>query len=450
MRRWKLPALLALALLVGAGLRFANVQDMEYKEDEEINFTQSQAIVASFPRLPATGMPSGVYIPNPGLSVWMFGAAAAASGAKTPTELERAVQVVSLLGICLILPFAFFFARPGRERELWLWAYALALVNPFLVLYHRKLWPQPFLPIFAIPMYMGFYRRDRRFGAAAWGLFSALLGQVHMAGFFVAAGLALWTLIRDRRGVRWSAWFGGSALGALPLLPWLKLALAAKRGGSITALSEPLQFKYWAFWITDTLGLHLGNPLGLSRGGALAQISDFNRYPLIGGEPTYLVALAHGAIVVLALALVLGAIVALYRRRPQGLLWELFKQYPRQLWGVLRHLPSRSSVISSTQLAGQGIFLVAGILLTVTCINIRRYYLCATFPFEAILLAAFALFAFGERRGRSWLAALWIAQAIVSACFVNYVHVNQGAPAGDYGDAYHVVMEKRRQHESRP
>jgi hypothetical protein len=447
-RRGKLGLALALALLTGAALRFANVADMEYKEDEEINFTASQAIVRDWPKLPPTGMPSGVYIPNPGLSVWMFGAAAAVSGAHTPPELERAVQVVSLLGICLILPFAFGFVGPGRERELWLWAFALALVNPFLIVYHRKLWPQPFLPLFSMLMLMGYWRRERSIGAFAWGFVGALLGQVHMAGFFVAGGLALWTGLFDRARPRWRAWFAGSALGTLPLIPWLSLALHAPRGGAIGAASEPLQLKYWVFWVTDAFGLHLGNPLGLSRGGVLAQIADFCRYPLWAGRPTYIVGAAHVALVALALGLACGAARALHLRS-QSLWWKALRARPRLVWDLTQRvgrLPGLASRISDTRFVGQALWFATGLLLTATFVNIRRYYLCATFPFEGIAFVAAAFYAFEAARARRWLLALWVAQAVVSAGFVYYVHVNQGAPAGDYGDAYHVVLRKRAGH----
>ena len=43
------------------------VQDMEYKEDEEYDFLQSQ--VKAWPSI---GMPSGVYVPNPGIASGCF------------------------------------------------------------------------------------------------------------------------------------------------------------------------------------------------------------------------------------------------------------------------------------------------------------------------------------------------------------------------------------------
>jgi 4-amino-4-deoxy-L-arabinose transferase-like glycosyltransferase len=72
---------------------------------------------------------------------------------------------------------------------------------------------------------------------------------------------------------------------------------------------------------------------------------------------------------------------------------------------------------------------------------IRRYYLLAVFPLELVWFARLAL---RGARGRAWLGALWGAQLAMSACFVYYVHVNQGSTQGDYGDAYHLIMKKRK------
>src|SRR6185437_1425395 len=214
---WK--AFLILSFVAGILLRTVYVRDMEYKEDEQYNYTQSQLIGTTEP-WPAYGIASGVYIPNPGMSIWVFAALAKVTRAHTPTQLCRAVQVFALLGICLLLILVFRYIPP-YEREPWLWAFALAMVNPLTLLYQRKLWPEPFLPVFSVLTLMGWWKRDKKFGALAWGFIGAIIGQIHMSGFFFAAGFVLWTLLFDRRSARWKYWFVGSVLGSLTLLPWL-------------------------------------------------------------------------------------------------------------------------------------------------------------------------------------------------------------------------------------
>jgi hypothetical protein len=42
--------------------------------------------------------------------------------------------------------------------------------------------------------------------------------------------------------------------------------------------------------------------------------------------------------------------------------------------------------------------------------------------------------------GKILLSALWAAQFFISANFVGYIHVNEGAVQGDYGKAYHLIV----------
>jgi hypothetical protein len=430
-RRWQL--FLGLSLLAGIVLRLIFVDDMEYKEDEEYNFTQSQ--IAAWPWV---GMPSGVYVPNPGMSVWAFRWLAILFRARTPTGLARAVQVFALLGIALLLPFALKVLRPGEDRRPWLWAMALALVNPFAVFYQRKLWPEPMLPA-------GWWRRELWLGAFAWGLVGAWLGQIHMSGFFYAAGLLIATLAFQsgsvpRARARWGAWLAGSVLGALPLIPWAQYWLSHPVHESISrGWEEIVQLKFWVFWATDPLGLHLGNTLGINRGpSGWDQISDFVRYPLVAGHATYLCGLAHGVAAVAA----------------GWILVPAFARFVRSLAARARggRSPLEAPATPRTELriALWGGLWGFGLLLTATAIMIRRYYLMVSFPLEFAWLACLALGVSRSGTTQSsagatrWLGTLWVAQLFISACFVGYIHVNEGSPTGDYGDAYHVVMSKRK------
>jgi hypothetical protein len=425
-RNWKL--FLALAVFAGFLLRLLFVDDMEYKEDEEYNFTQSVR-----DGWPWVGMPSGVYVPNPGMSVWAFRALALVTRSTTPTQLAHAVQLFALLGICLLLPFALRILSPREDHRPWLWAMALALVNPFAVFYQRKLWPEPLLPVFSVLMLAGWWRRERWLGAFIWGLIGAWLGQIHMSGFFFAAGFPLVTILFrstqvSRARVRWGAWFLGSCLGALPLIPWAQYALEHPVHEAISrGWGEVLQFKFWVFWATNPLGLHLGNPLGILRGPTgWDQISDFVRYPLIAGQATYLCGLAHAVAAIAAAAILLPGFKRWIKRLG-----------PRAL--VRLHAPRPE--VSLALIAGIWGF---GLLLTASSVMIRRYYLMVSFPLEFIWLARLALGSYDPIRAQRLLATLWVSQLFISACFVGYIHVNEGAPQGDYGDAYHVVKSKKR------
>ncbi len=446
-RGWQ--ALILVSLVAGALLRLLHVQDMEYKEDEEYNFTQTQlqgALGARGGPWPWFGMPSGVYIPNPGMSVWVFTALARISGATTPTELCTALQVFAWIGIALLIPFALKVLREHEDREPWLWALCLALVNPFAVFYQRKLWPEPFLPFFSTIMLAGWWKRDRAVGAFAWGAVGACLGQIHMSGFFFAFGFLLVTLLLPsseipRSKVHWRAWFVGSCIGALPLIPWVIHILQHPNHETIAhGWGEIIQGRFWVFWATNPTGLHLGNPLGLLRGQSnFAQISDFVRYPIIRGHATYLNAAAH--------ALALMTCLWIFWRGASRCASEFRSG---RLQGLRHWLLKPRSDLALAIIAGLWGF---GVPLTASSVNIRRYYLMVSFPLEFLWLARLALGEFtavsSRLLARQALATLWASQLFMSACFVNYVHVNEGATSGDYGEAYHVIMKRREEQKAK-
>lgn len=439
-RRWWY--FLSFAFFAGIVLRMLFVQDMEYKEDEEYNFTQTQLIGVSQP-WPWYGIPSGVYLVNPGMSIWVFTVLAKLFGIHQPTSLAHAVQAFALLGIALVLPFALKFIQDVRERKIWLWALALSLVNPFLVLYQRKLWPEPFLPFFVMLTLMGWWRRTSWGYALLWGMIGAWLGQIHMSGFFFAAALFVWTACFDplranqqstKSKTHWVGWFAGSVLGALPLVPWAIYVFEHPVAEKMSAgWNEIVQLKYWAFWITDPTGLTLGNPLGLLRGSSnWAQISDFVRYPLWNGNATYVIGAFH------AVALICTLLI--YSRGIQRGIQSLVQtRRGRRLASLGAWIQGRGS---NTLLVQNAALIGCGLLMTATGVVIRRYYMTITFPLEFIFLICLADPA--TRTGKRLLAWLWIAELVISLGFVGYVHVNQGATQGDYGEAYHLIRQARQ------
>ena len=204
-------AIAAAALVLGAALRLAWGTDIEFKSDEQYMFLR--ATTAGLPEAFSwLGMPSGVYIKNPGMSAWIFVLLAKIFHITTPAGLARAVQLLNVGAIALAVFVSFRFARTFRERETWLWASLLAAVNPLALLFHRKIWAQSLLPFFVMLLFISWWRRDRRTGAFFWGLGGACLGQIHMSGFFLAAAVVLWTLIakKTRQERRPPAWRRGA------------------------------------------------------------------------------------------------------------------------------------------------------------------------------------------------------------------------------------------------
>ena len=146
----------------------------------------------------------------PGLSVWVFYPFGHLFGVDDPTGPARGVQLCSLAALVGLALFAWR-CVPAAEREPWLWAVALTAVNPVAVLYHRKLWPPCMLPLFSAAFVISWWHRDRRWGAAAWGLVGASLGQIHVSGFLFAFAVFLTTATSaGRRASTPSCWLARS------------------------------------------------------------------------------------------------------------------------------------------------------------------------------------------------------------------------------------------------
>lgn len=394
------------ALLAGAALRLAYPRDIEYKEDER--WMTQRAVRGPVPMI---GMPSGAGLRNPGLSVWAFVGLARLTGADGPVELARRVQALNVLALAMVVLGALLLVRP-EEREPWLWAGALAAVNPLAVLLHRKIWAQSLLPALSAAFVLAWMRRDRRAAAFLWGLVGALLGQVHMSGFFLAAAVALWTLLAERRGAaarraRWGAWALGSAVGAVGLIPWLLyLASPEAAGASRARLANVLLPRVWAYWVGDPLGLHLGYSLGPAFREFATRPAALLAHALIGAS-----------------ALVLG--------------WLALRALPRTRAGWKAALlgdASESALLTRAALVG------FGVLLTLSGAWVARHYLIVTFPLEWVWLAGAALAgaaAAGRRRlARGALCALWAAHLALSVDVLRWIHLRGGSSRGDYGLSY--------------
>jgi hypothetical protein len=408
------PALgIALALLVGASLRLMWPNDIEYKADEVWTYEHSRSSA-----LPWLGMPSSVDIPNPGMSLWTFVLLQRLSGAEDPPALARAVQITNILALVLLVGFALrHVAR--QEREAWLWAAALVAVNPFAVLFHRKIWPPCLLPLLTVAMLYGWWHRRRPAAAFLWGLVGTCLGQIHMAGFFFAGGFALWAFLFDRpwrERVAWRSWLAGSTLASLPILPWVfhLVTHASERPVNLHRWVHACELKFWVRWLGESFGLGIDYTFG-------PFFREFQSYPSLLGRPTYLVGIAHALLAFLAFFLLGRALFYLWRQRSN---WrDLFV--------------GRESDSAFTQNAALWGF---GCLLTLSCFSIHRHYMIVLFPLEFLWVARLALGSrvspSSRRIGRVLLLCLWLAQFVISANMLAYIHTRQDFAATEYGTPY--------------
>jgi hypothetical protein len=407
-------------LLVGAALRLAAPDDVEYKADEIWTFERTQADPQRpFPWL---GMPSSAGMDNPGMSVWIFMALGKISGASDPPSLARIVQVLSVLAILLQVGFAWRFV-PWPDREFWLWSAALLCVNPLAVLFHRKIWPPSVLPIFITVLLIAWWRRERRMAAFAWGLIGALIGQIHMGGFHFAAAAALWAWLASEKRTAWLSWALGSVVGSLPMIPWLKYLVVSHgtRPAANVKWQHLFEAKYWLRWFSEPFGWGLDHSLG-------DDFREFLSQPVVGGQATWLVGLLHAAAI--GSAILLG--IRIYRQR-------------REWFGPAALAERRSPTVAAQNFVMWGY----GILLTLSLTPIHRHYMIIAYPLEFVWMARMALgpkpdWTPRANAGRALLASICVVQLLISASFLGYVHVKQDIH-GEYGPVYRAQIERQTQ-----
>jgi hypothetical protein len=409
--RHRLAIGLVAAIVAGIAFRLIWIDDIEYKGDEAwmVDYVRAFWHTGTWSLV---GMISsaGPGLPHPGLGPWLFLAISAFLPSAGPLELVRSIEAINIITIILMVLFARY-AVDRSEREPWLWAVALMSVNPLAVIYSRKLWAMDTLPLFTLVMLCGWWYRDRRWGAFVWGLVGALLGQIHLTGFVFAAPFLGVVLFFDRRSTRWLAWFAGSLLGAIPLLPWL--VVIAEGIGPLNPAHFNNPIVPFGHWINFALGIDLFKALG-------DDFTSFLGFPKIGLYSSYLATLLLAGIVV---------IFAILMRR-------LIHQF---------HLDRRSTAAlllgtrTPTSLALDAGLIGYCALLAVMSQPTYLHYMIIALPLLALWVAWIARVGAGPGpsmvSARRLLAALVVSQAGVTMLFLAYIHQTQ-VIHGDYGTTY--------------
>lgn len=403
-----------LALVLGVALRLSFGQDIEFKGDEAQMVNHVRDFLSGG-RWPQLGIVSSGGMRNPGLSVWIFQALGWIFHVDSPVGLARVVQGLNCLAL-LLLAFLSIRIVEDRNRESWLWALALVCVNPVEVVLERKIWAQSITPIFIVLCWIAWWKRDKWWAALSWGWLSWCIGQIHMAGFFTAAGVALWTAVFEKtpRKTCWRAWLIGSVLSWVMLIPWVIHLWSMYQGGQ-TTLNAPhswlrlIMFKFWTLWFVVPVGTTSSYSLG-------SQFYDFLRYPLVGSLPTFLMGVAHSILLL-------------------GTAWVFFI-WLRTLLAEREKLQWRSLDWNQKPtlflLGGGGI--ATGVLMTLARVPMQLHYMLLLFPLPFVWFAHWTLAK--VRGGRKLLAIFFFCQLMASVTLLYYLHVNGGAARGDYGVAY--------------
>ncbi|MFN7982932.1 MAG: hypothetical protein U0Q11_13815 [Vicinamibacterales bacterium] len=431
-RRASLVLVLLATVGLGAGLRLAHLDEMEYKRDERWTYSHT-VLAATTGAIPARGMPSGIAVPNAALSLLVFVGLSGGSAPDTPVALTTRVVWLNVAALLLLVAFSETGVE-AHERAAWRWSAALMAVSPFAVLLERKLWAQSTLPIVSLLFLAGWFRRDRWWGSSLWGFVSAVIGQIHMSGLFYAAAFGLWTATTrsttDPQPVSWRWWTSGFMVGSFGLLQW---ALELVRGGlqqvaapvSDTVLPiAPLHAvpasgimnwhllslwpSFWWNWLCDASGFGLNYSLG-------DHYLAFLATPSVGGHDTWLMAITAATSLVIALTAALPSVHELLRTA--------------RTWGAPRNAVPIGNTPAALVVAG-GVF---GVMLTATFHTIHRHYLAVLVPLPWVWLSRSLL---GRRRGQALLCCVWFAKLVLTLGVLHFIHVHHGAPSSDYGIAH--------------
>jgi hypothetical protein len=322
------------------------------------------------------------------------------------TMAIEALNVLAILGFFLFI----WFKVPAPQQQTWLWGLAITSVNPIAILFSRNIWNPAFLSIFGLVIFLGHWYRRNFFGSLAWGAFGTLVGQVHIGGFFFQAALLGWTLWRDRQEIRKEtrAWLGfglGTILMTLPLIPWLQYMLSEITNKvGVAEGSKTIFPEFYIQWITSAWGLNLEYMMGN------VFWKRFLLEPTIMGIPTYLVAIAH-------LFLAIAALYAIIRYLTSTKFRNLVNKDSKSFMETLFYI----------RVGGLGM----GLLFSLLLLRVPVYYLNILYPFLHIWIA------YLYRQRPKLLAAIVIAQLIISINFLTFVHQNGGIPDGQrYGLSY--------------
>lgn len=411
---------LAAAIVAGAFLRLSWLDDIEYKEDEELYFGAVHRAVLNG-QYALHGMPSSQNVRAPGLSVWVLYPLGYLFGVEDPTRLALGMAVLNILSIGLLLVFVYRCVEPPH-RETWLWAIALASLNPHCIMMGRKIWPVCILPIFVIGFITCWWKRHQFGGAFGWGFLSSILGQIHPGAFFYATAVAIATFIHNRKTVRWRAWILGGMLGACSMIPWLVYLVERPDSprDDVFQIHRAVMMRYWLYWSSEPFGIGLQHYLK-------TELADFLSGPTLNGSPTFVNGLAYASCFAIAFVLML---LALKR-------WLLEITYRKAAFAFRN---------SSTDILMQSVLFGYGIILCISLMPVHRHYLIVTFPLTFLWVARLALPRGATlsiaRRGRAALSILCLSSLLLSAQLLLFIHEHRGAP-GTYGKTYGLLVEEQ-------
>ena len=403
---WPIWAGAVVALCVGAALRLVFPYDIEFKGDEAWIFEHVSAILAGAP-WPWHGMVMSVGPPNPAMSLWILAALGHATGAHVPPDLAQGVQLLNVAALVAFLAFIALGVVPN-EREPWLWAASLWALNPVEIIVARKIWQSSVLPFPTVCFIAAWWCRHWRGGGVALGIAGAILAQVHLAAMFFVIALIVWSLLYEGRAFPWVQWLCGSAIGALPALPWF-IDMLSYHGDVALRLHVPVPGVF-LYWPVMPYGLDIASRLGW------LDLAEYLAGPVIAGWHTFGMAVVFVALAALAGLVIKHAVIELRANSAQA------------SWRHVLVGDDCATVLINAAFWGFGTLLM---LVNVIGPPPHRHYLICIVPVVALWMARTVLTS-GIVRKRALLTAVCSLQAVAAVGLLVFIHQTQ-VIRGDFG-----------------
>jgi hypothetical protein len=224
---------LLVVVLVAAFLRLADVDISEYRIDE-YDLSKRALDMASGTAIPRLGLAASAGIPGSPLTVYLMAIPYAFS--TSPVIATAFIAALNVVGVGLLWLIAFRYISPLVALLAGL-AYA---VNPWAILFSRKIWPPDYATPFALlaillGMY-GFWEGKRWAQAACLPAFIFAYSMHHEGAIAVFPLLAIiWV---GRQNISWRAISWSIVLGMLVLLPLIIGVVQEGVDKSFTLLSD--------------------------------------------------------------------------------------------------------------------------------------------------------------------------------------------------------------------
>jgi len=182
---------LVVILLTAAFLRFYGLPHIEFKSDEALNLLMGIDLVEGR-KFPLVGLLSSVGTETPATFIYLISLPLIFT--RNPVYVSGFIALISVAAVygCFLLARSMFNKRVGLISS------ALFAVNPWVLLYSRKIWHQDFLPFFTVGFFYSLYKGaiEEKYGYLLLAsCFLALITQIHMStiGFICIFLYILWS-----------------------------------------------------------------------------------------------------------------------------------------------------------------------------------------------------------------------------------------------------------------